>query len=129
MIKKIFTYLQSGGFSEVKKYALIRVKKIFYYKSETIFYYLRRKHYDRSIKKPDVAFIAIDNPSDLEKVNFDRIKTLDYNRWLKRGSLAIIGLRSSRPVSFTGPIFIHIGFPVYAKLTFRTINAGQGPLS
>ncbi len=101
MIKKLFIYLQSAGLQAVLNYARIRFKKIYYYKSETIFYFLHRKNYNKSIKIPEINFVEIDNPADLEKVNLDRIKTLDYNRWLNKGSLAIIGFRFSRPVSFT----------------------------
>jgi hypothetical protein len=103
MIKKIYIYLQSGGFLEVAKYAFIGVKKIFYYKSETIFYFLDREHLNDTytIKNSSVVFKTIKNVSDLQKIDFDRIKVLNHRKWFEKGSLAIIGFSSSVPVSFT----------------------------
>jgi len=107
MLKKTFIFLQSGGLKEIFGYGLIRLKKIFYYKSETIFFYLDRKHYNQPSKKSDIVFKIINNSADLQKIDFDRIKTLSFSKWFEKGSYAILGFSSSTPVSFTWTHFQH----------------------
>lgn len=127
MLKKVCIYLQSGGLSEVMNYTLIRLKKIFYYKSETIFLYLPREQYINVQKKSDVVFQIIDNEQDLKKLDFDRIKTLNYKKWLKKGSLAIVGIKSARAVSFT---WLHFHFhPVLGlgNIALSTEKCWTGP--
>lgn len=129
MIKKIYIYLQSGGFSEVAKYAFIRIKKIFYYKSETIFYFLDRKHLNdnNTIKKSSVGFKTINNVSDLQKIDFDRIKVLNHRKWFEKGSLAVIGFSSSVPVSFTWIHFYSHGISGVCTIKLSSEQCWTGP--
>ena len=107
MIKKLHSYIQSGGIIEVISYALTLIKKIFYYKSETIFLYLTPENAKHIKKDVEFSFKKINNTADLEKIGFPRIKTLPYNKWFDKGSIAIIGFYDNKPVSFTWSHFKH----------------------
>ena len=101
MIKKIKTYLISGGIDEVISYALTYIRKVFYYKSETIFLYLEKGNIEIPKSSRDISFNIYNKSTELKKLNFDRIKTLSYKQWFEQGSQAIIGFYETKPVSFT----------------------------
>jgi len=56
MIKKIKTYLISGGIDEVISYALTYIRNVFYYKSETIFLYLEKGNIEIPKSSRDISF-------------------------------------------------------------------------
>lgn len=102
MTRKIFVYMKSGGLSEVIIYSFTFLKKIFFYRSETNFLYLDRNKFNQLQKNIcEVDFKIILNKSDLEKVNFARIQTLNYERWFEKNSVPIIGFNKCNPISFT----------------------------
>jgi len=101
MRSKILIYLKSGGLTEVLNYILTYIRKMFYYKSETLFYYLDRAEFNLSVKNLDVAYETVTDSVTLEAMDFDRIKTLNYKLWFDQGSQVIVGLYSSKPVSFS----------------------------
>lgn len=101
MIEKIKSYIHSGGITEVFSYACTYMKKIFYYKSETIFLYIAKENVKQINTETEFSFKIINNSSVLDKLDFPRIKTLPYDKWLDNGSIAIIGFYDNKPVSFT----------------------------
>lgn len=127
MIQKIHTYLQSGGLNEVIGYVFIRLKKAFYYKSETIFFFLDRQNHQPFTVKSDIIFKTIKKVEDLRKIDFDRIKTLNYEEWFKKGSLAIVGFSSSKPVSFTWTHFHSHRFENLFELNLSDNKCWTGP--
>lgn len=102
MIKKLYIYLQSGGLKEVINYILIYLRKRIYYKSETIFFYLKNKS-EKPVSKniKGIKFKIYNNCSDFEEVGFRRINTLNYKKWFEKNSLLIIGYKDLEPISFT----------------------------
>ncbi|NLV20341.1 MAG: hypothetical protein GXY51_12745 [Bacteroidetes bacterium] len=102
MFKKILTYFKSGGLKEVVTYGWTYVRKIVYYKSETIFFYLEKKDFNKQpYKNSEIKFKIVQKLEDIEEINFNRLKTVDYKKWISRDSYAIVGYLDSKPVSFT----------------------------
>lgn len=127
MTRKILIYIKSGGFSEVYSYALIFIKKIFYYKSETIFYLLKRDQYNGNVKNKNITFIEFKNADDLEKIKFERIREVNYKEWLKKESVAIIGLYDDSPISFTWTHFRNHKIKGVAEIELLNNQCWVGP--
>jgi predicted GNAT family acetyltransferase len=103
MIKKTITYYKSGGLKEVAGYVLGAIKRKIYHKSETIFLYVNKA--DLIVNQPmidnDIQFKVFTDHAELKKLNFGRLDTLKYDKWLKRKSFVVVGFNKSHPVSFT----------------------------
>lgn len=107
MFKKIITYLKSGGLKEVITYFRTYVKKMIYYKSVTIFLYLDKKDLSQITERnSEIKFKIIRKLEDIEAINFDRLKAINYKKWILKGSHAIVGYKDSKPVSYTWTHFM-----------------------
>jgi RimJ/RimL family protein N-acetyltransferase len=128
MIRKFFIYIWSGGLIEVLKYISIHIRKKIYYKSETIFLFLDIDELSLMPKqKCDIEYKIIQNKSDLDKIDFNRIKILQYKKWFEKSSQAILGLNNSNPVSFSWSHFQQHSLHGVCKINLSSNKCWIGP--
>lgn len=126
MFHKLIVFYRSGGFVELSTYILARIKRLLYYRSETIFLFLEREKFESAgFEECELEFRVIDCVTQMNEIDFPRLKLLPYNVWLEKGSYAIVGVHMGKCVSYT---WTHFGSHRDVSLVqLRTDQCWTGP--
>ena len=102
MIKKFFIYLKSDGFTEAIRFTCKSITSFFYNKSQTNIYH--KKETGTSIRNEyDIRQLSL---TDVENLDFPRLKILPYRKWLNNNSKLYVIYVNNQPAGFS---WIHFG--------------------
>lgn len=108
MTNKFLIYCKSDGIKSALRYLAKFLFSLIYKNSITVFY--RRDAID-SVPLKTMSLIKELSPEQLEKIDFPRLKIVDYQNWVQLGSRVFVYYINHYPVAFTwthyGDYLIH----------------------
>jgi GNAT superfamily N-acetyltransferase len=99
MIRKFFVYYKADGVGNALRFVLKTLLSHIYKRSETVFYSKNTSGNDFSSDyKMQMLELSI---QDMEIIDFPRLKLVDYNSWMQKGSRVFVCYVDETPVAFT----------------------------
>ena len=124
MIKKFFIYLKSDGFANAMKFTLKSITSLIYNKSITNIYHKKIDEDESNESDYDIRNLTL---SDIEKLDFPRLKILPYRKWIDSGSKLYIIYINGNPAGFSWIHFCNYKFTAGLKFVINNDCCWAGP--
>lgn len=124
MIKKFFIYLKSDGFVNALKFTLRSITSLVYNKSITNVYHKKVEEDKGNESDYD---IRIQTLSEINKMDFPRLKILPYNNWINCGSKLYVIYIDDKPAGFSWIHFCNYQFADGLKFAIGNKSCWAGP--
>ena len=124
MVKKFFIYLKSDGLKASINFAIKSITSFFYDKSETNLYYRKNAKVAEIYKDCNIRQMDI---SDVEKIDFPRLKLLPYKQWIDNGAKLYVVFVNGIPAAFSWVHFRDYKFTHGYKFKIGKNECWAGP--
>lgn len=124
MIKKFFIYLKSDGFVNALKFTLRSITSLVYNKSITNIYHKKIEEDKSNESDYDIRILTL---SDIENLDFPRLKILPYRKWIDSGSKLYVIYINDKPAGFSWIHFCNYKFTDGLKFVINNDCCWAGP--